>query len=84
GLTVIGALVASVIKINVAPVFKTGEVSLSLQTEVLDKIMPSLLPALLTLVVYKLIASKKMSVIQIIFGIIVLSIILSYFGILKA
>lgn len=46
--------------------------------------MPSLLPALLTLVVYKLIASKKMSVIQIIFGIIVLSIILSYFGILKA
>lgn len=84
GLTVVGALVASVIKINVAPVFKTGEVSLSLQTEVLDKIMPSLLPALLTLVVYKLIASKKMSVIQIIFGIIVLSIILSYFGILKA
>ena len=46
--------------------------------------MPSLLPALLlTLVVYKLIA-VKMSVIQIIFGIIVLSIILSYFGILKA
>ena len=79
GLTVIGALVASVIKINVAPVFKTGEVSLSLQTEVLDKIMPSLLPALLTLVVYKLIASKKMSVIQIIFGIIVLSIILFLF-----
>lgn len=84
GLTVIGALVASVVKIDVATVFKTGEVSLLLQTEVLDKIMPSLLPALLTVAVYKLIASKKVSVIQIIFGIIILSIILSYFGILKA
>lgn len=84
GLTVIGALVASVVKIDVATVFKTGEVSLPLQTEVLDKIMPSLLPALLTVAVYKLIASKKVSVIQIIFGIIILSIILSYFGILKA
>ena len=75
---------AAVIIIIVDPVFKPGDVSLSLQTEFLDKIMTSLLPALLTLVVYKLIASKKMSVIQIIFGIIVLSIILSYFGILKA
>lgn len=84
GLTVIGALVSSVVKIDVATVFKTGEVSLPLQTEVLDKIMPSLLPALLTVAVYKLIASKKVSVIQIIFGIIILSIILSYFGILKA
>src|SRR5699024_10814271 len=84
GRTVIGALVASVVKIDVATIFKTGEVSLPLQRKVLDKIMPSLLPGCFILAVYKLIASKQVSVIQIIFVIIILSIILSYFGILKA
>lgn len=83
GLTVVGALIPSVVKINVGLVFQTGDVKMPIQSEILDKIMPALLPVGLTFVVYKLIASKKMSVTHIIFAIIGLALVLSYFGILK-
>lgn len=82
GLTVVGALIPSVVKINVGLVFKTGEVGLPIQTDVLDKIMPALLPAVLTYAVYTLLSKKKMTVIQIIFTVIALALVLSYFGIL--
>ena len=82
GLTVVGALIPSVVKINVGLVFQSGKVKLPIQTQILDSIMPALLPALLTLAVYKLIAAKKMSVIQIIFGVILLALVLSFFGVL--
>lgn len=82
GLTVVGALIPSVIKINVGLVFKSGKVKLPIQEEILDKIMPALLPAILTFAVYKLITLKKLSVIQVIFSVIILSLLLSFFGIL--
>ncbi|MDO4680235.1 MAG: PTS system mannose/fructose/sorbose family transporter subunit IID [Aerococcus sp.] len=82
GLSVVGALIPSVVKMKVGLVFTTGKVKLPIQTDILDKIMPALLPAILTFVVYKLIASKKLTVIQIIFLIILLALVLSYFGIL--
>ncbi len=84
GLTVIGTLIPSVVKINIALTFKTGEVELPIQTEIMDKIMPALLPALLTFLIYKLIAGKKLSVTKIIFLVIGISLVLSFFGILKA
>ena len=83
GLTVVGALIPSVVKMKIATVFTTGDVKLPIQKDILDKIMPALLPAAITYLVYKLLASKKLSVIQIIFGIIILSLVLSYFGILS-
>lgn len=82
GLTVIGALIPSVIKMTVAIKFQTGKVSLPIQSAILDKIMPALLPAVLTFVVYKLIASKKFSVTKVIFMVIGLALICSFFGIL--
>lgn len=82
GLTVVGALIPSVVKINVGLVFQSGEVSLPFQTEILDKIMPALLPAFLTYIIYKIISEKKLSVIKIIFAVIIFSLVLSYFGIL--
>lgn len=83
GLTVVGALIPAVVKMNIGLVFKSGDVELPIQTEILDKIMPALLPAGLTFLVYKVIASKKLSVIKIIFLVIILSLICAYFGILK-
>lgn len=83
GLTVVGALIPSVVKMNVALTFQTGKVKMGIQKEVLDQIMPALLPVALTYIVYKLIASKKMTVIQIIFALIILSLVLAFFGILK-
>ena len=82
GLTVIGALIPSVVKMSLGLVFKSGKVKLAIQTGVLDKIMPALLPVVLTFVVYKLLASKKLTVIQVIFLIIILALVCSFFGIL--
>lgn len=82
GLTVVGALIPAVVKMKVLLKFQTGEVKLPIQTEILDKIMPALLPAVLTIVVYKLIGSKKISITNIIFLIIALGLVLSYLGIL--
>ena len=82
GLTVIGALIPSVVKMSVGLVFKSGKVKLAIQTGVLDKIMPALLPVALTFIVYKLLASKKLTVIQVIFLIIILALVCSFFGIL--
>lgn len=83
GLTVVGALIPAVVKVNVGLSFASGEISLPIQSEILDKIMPSLLPAGLTLIIYKMISSKKISIINIIFLVIGVSLILSYFGVLK-
>ena len=82
GLTVIGALIPSVVKMSLGLVFKSGKVKLAIQTGVLDKIMPALLPVALTFIVYKLLASKKLTVIQVIFLIIILALVCSFFGIL--
>lgn len=83
GLTVIGALIPSVVKVTVGLVYQSGEVELAIQSGILDQIMPALLPVGLTFLVYKLLASKKLSVIQVIFLIIIIALICSFFGILS-
>ena len=59
GLSVVGALIATSVKMTTGLNFKVGEVKLALQADVLDKIMPALLPVLLTVLVYKLLGNKK-------------------------
>lgn len=82
GLSVVGALIASSVKMTTALNFKVGEVSLALQTDVLDRIMPSLLPVLLTALVYKLLGNKKWTATKLILLIIVIALVCSFFGIL--
>ncbi|MFT9096957.1 PTS system mannose/fructose/sorbose family transporter subunit IID [Liquorilactobacillus sp.] len=84
GLSVVGALIATVVKVVTPLTFHFGKVSLALQSGVLDKIMPSLLPALFTLLVYKLLDNKKWTPTRIILLVIVIALAGSYFGILKA
>ena len=82
GLSVVGALIASSVKMTTALNFKVGEVSLALQTDVLDRIMPSLLTVLLTALVYKLLGNKKWTATKLILLIIVIALVCSFFGIL--
>ena len=82
GLSVVGALIASSINITTALNFKVGEVALNLQTDVLDKIMPALLPVILTAVVYKLLGSKKWTATKLILLVIGIALVCSFFGIL--
>ncbi|ANK66155.1 PTS fructose transporter subunit IID (plasmid) [Loigolactobacillus backii] len=84
GLSVVGALVATVVKISMPVVFQFGKVKLNLQTGVFDKIMPALLPALLTLLIYKLLGSKKWTPTRIILLVIAISLVGTFFGIFKA
>ena len=83
GLTVVGALIATAVKVQTGITFKTGQVKLPLQSEILDKIMPGLLPVLLTIIVYKLIGSKKWSTTKIILLLIVVAMLGSFFEILQ-
>ena len=81
GMVVIGALIPNVVKASVPYVFKNGDVTLEIQS-ILDKIMPSLLPALFVLIVYWLLGKKGVTAIKMIIALIIFSMICSVFGIL--
>jgi PTS system mannose-specific IID component len=81
GLFVVGALIATAVKFQTVAAFSFGEVSLPIQTEILDRILPSLLPVGLTYLVYKLMGSKKWTTTKIILLILVISMLLSFLGI---
>ena len=81
GLTVVGALIPSVINLKVLAKFKFGDVTMEIQP-LIDQILPSLIPVLITFIVYKLLGYRRMSVTKIIFLVIIFAMILARFGIL--
>ena len=81
GLTVVGALIATTVSINLGLNFSYGDVALSIQTDILDAIFPCILPIAATYIVYKLI-KKKVNLTWIILGIILISMIGAATGIL--
>jgi len=81
GLMVVGALVPTVIEANVALSFKQGDLEMT-GTEILDQIMPGLIPAVLVFGVYYLLG-KKVKPVYIILLIMALSIVLYIFNILE-
>ena len=81
GLTVVGALIATTVSINLGLNFSYGDVALSIQTDILDAIFPCILPIAATYIVYKLI-KKKVNLTWIILGIILIGMIGAATGIL--
>lgn len=59
GCTVIGALTGKYVTLSTSVVMKIGKGQVALQADLFDKIMPGLLPLLLTLGVYKLLEKGK-------------------------
>ena len=83
GVTVIGGLIASYVKINVLTNIGGNERKpVSLQTDFFDKIFPNILPLGYTLLMYFLIKNKKISPVVLIFSTFIMSILLSFVGIL--
>ncbi|MBW8352004.1 PTS system mannose/fructose/sorbose family transporter subunit IID [Bacillus sp. IITD106] len=80
GLTVIGGMIASLVDIKIAYVFKSGETTLEIQS-VLDDIVPKLLPLTLTFLIYWLL-KKGVNVYWIMLGSVVIGILGKAFGIL--
>lgn len=78
GLTVIGGLVSSIISVPVSLEIHMGGGSFIL-ADVLDSIMPNLLPLVLSLVVYRFI-QKGASVNKLIFVLLILAILLTWVG----
>ncbi len=60
GIVVVGALIPTVVRANVVATFTAGDVSLAGQ-DILDQIMPKLVPCLVVLGVYTLLGKKKMT-----------------------
>lgn len=75
GLTVVGGLIASVISYKIDLTFKMGDVSLVLQ-DMLDKIMPCLVPLAIVMFSYWLLGKKKMNSTRLIFVLIALGMVL--------
>ena len=81
GITVVGALIATVVKANVTATFVSGEISVTGQ-EILVLIMPFLTPAAVVGGVYWLLGRKKMTSSKAILLVMILSIVLHAVGIL--
>lgn len=81
GVTVVGALIATVVRANVTASFHTGDVTLAGQ-DVLDQIMPKLIPALFVFFIYWLLGRKKMTSTKAIMLTILISIVLGAVGFL--
>lgn len=75
GITVIGALIPSVVSAKFGFEFKWGEVSMSLQ-ELADQIMPALAPTLVVFLAYWLLGRKKMNSTRVTIFLVVLGIVL--------
>ncbi|HEL2005359.1 TPA: PTS system mannose/fructose/sorbose family transporter subunit IID [Streptococcus suis] len=82
GLTVVGSMVATAVKLYTPIEFHFKDVSIGLQSEIFDRIVPGLLPILLTLLVYWLMEKKKLGFLHLIIILLVLSLIGAYLGIL--
>lgn len=83
GMTVIGALIASYINIDVLATIQTAAGNtVSIQTDLLDKIMPNILPIGYTFLLFYLLRKKHVSPIMLIVVTFVLALILSLLGIL--
>lgn len=83
GMTVIGALIASYINIDVLATIQTAAGNtVSIQTDLLDKIMPNILPIGYTFLLFYFLRKKHVSPIMLIVVTFVLALILSLLGIL--
>lgn len=82
GLTVVGSMIAASVKLYTPLEFAFNEVKIGLQSEIFDKIAPSLLSILLVGFVYWLMEKKKLGFLQMILILLVISLAGAYFGVL--
>ena len=82
GLVVLGGVAATTVKAKVIYQFVSGDMTLGIQEQIFDKIMPGVLPLLVTLAVWYLMDKKKWSATKIILAIVVFSAVMVFLGIM--
>ncbi|WP_159723684.1 PTS system mannose/fructose/sorbose family transporter subunit IID [Enterococcus sp. CSURQ0835] len=75
GIMVVGALIPTVVKVNIPFVYKNGKVKMNFQ-DMLNDIMPALIPILLVGLAYWLLGQKKLNSSRVIWIMLILSIVL--------
>ena len=81
GLTVIGGLIASFVRMNIVYVVDLGSLSIDIQKDIIDKVMPNMLPLLYTLLMFFLLKRGKKPIFLI--GVtLIIGIVGKFFGIL--
>ncbi|GBU09882.1 N-acetylgalactosamine-specific PTS system enzyme IID component [Gammaproteobacteria bacterium] len=81
GMTVIGALIASYVRLSTPLVVHAGEAVVALQVDVLDKLMPNILPLTFTLIIFYLM-KRNFSPIKLIGLTVVFGVVGKYIGLL--
>ena len=81
GLTVIGGLIASFVRMNIAYVVNLGSISIDIQKDIIDKNMPNMLPLLYTLFMFYLLKKGKKPIFLIVVTL-VIGIVGKFFGVL--
>jgi len=83
GITVIGALIASYVNIELIPVISVaGGIEVGIQAAFFDSIFPKLLPMAYTLFMFFLLKKKQVSPVILILGTIAIAILCSYIGLM--
>lgn len=82
GLSVVGALIASVVEVTTPIEFTFGEVTMEIQP-MLNDVLPSLIPLSIVGISYYLLSKKKISMTVLILIVIIFAMICSAFGILE-
>ena len=82
GLMVIGGVAATTVKAEIIYKFVSGDMTIALQDQVFNKIMPAILPLCLTLAVWYLMDKKKWNANKIILAIVIFSAIMVVLGIM--
>lgn len=82
GLIVIGGVAATTVKATVIYKFVSGDMTIGLQEQIFDKIMPALLPLLATLAVWYLMDKKKWNANKIILAIVAFAAVMVALGIM--
>lgn len=83
GTTVIGGLIAAYVHINVVSEISISKANvISIQTDFFDKIFPNILPLGFTLLMFYFLKKKKVSPVMLILSTFILSIALSFLGVL--
>ncbi len=81
GLTVVGALVATFIRLETPISIVTGEMNISIQRDVLDLVIPNLLPLLYTIGIYAMLKAGKKPIYLILLTILI-GVVGKYMGLL--
>lgn len=82
GLIVIGGVASTTVKASVIYEYVNGDMVINLQNQIFDKIMPGVLPLLLTLGVWYLMDKKKWSATKIVLAIVAFAAVMVFLGIM--